>query len=228
MLEPRSQDVSGMLHEAGADAWARATGHPMVREIAAGSLPHETFRRYFEQNVLYLEDYARSISLIASKAPDRRALSTLSRFLGQIVEHEIPANLSFLERLGGDPAALGGVASLAPAAYDYTRHLLATCAQGDVVEGLTAVLPCQWSYGELAQPLMESTPQDPIYADWIRMFGNDAYGALVEETTALLDRLADPHDKARMATLFPIFERSTRYEVAFWDLAYHGPDTAHP
>jgi len=24
--------------------------HPMVREIAAGTLPHEVFRRYFEQN----------------------------------------------------------------------------------------------------------------------------------------------------------------------------------
>ena len=226
MLEP--QPASGMLHRAGARAWAMATGHPMVQGIADGSLPHETFRRYFEQNVLYLEDYARAISLIASKAPDREALTVLSLFLGQIVEHEIPANLSFLERLGGDPAALGGVASLNPAAYAYTRHLLAVSAQGDVAEGLAAVLPCQWSYGEIARPLVASAPADPIYADWIRMFGNDEYGALVDRTTALLDRLADPADEARMTSLFRIFERSTQYEVAFWDMAYGGPDPAHP
>ena len=224
MLETRSRHVSGMLHEAGASAWARATRHPMVRAIADGSLPHATFRGYFEQNVLYLEDYARAIALILSKAPDRDAITILARFLGQIVEREIPANLSFLERLGGDPAALGGAQSLRPAVYDYTRHLLAVSAQGDVAEGLTAVLPCQWSYGELARPLMASTPEDPIYADWIRMFGNDEYGALVDETTALLDRLADPDDEARLASLFAIFDRSTQYEVAFWDMAYGGPD----
>ena len=228
MLEPRSQPVSGMLHQAGARTWAKAIGHPMVQAIADGSLPHETFRRYFEQNVLYLQDYARAIALIASKVPDREALTILSRFLGQIVEHEIPANLSFLERLGGDPAAPGGAGSLKPAAYAYTRHLLAVSAQGDAAEGLAAVLPCQWSYGEIAGRLMASAPADPIYTDWIKMFGSEDYGALVEQSTALLDRLANPADEARMASLSRIFDRSTQYEVAFWDMAYSDPDPAHP
>jgi thiaminase len=51
MLETRSDRVSGVLHEAGADAWARATGHPMVRAIGDGSLPYPVFRGYFEQNI---------------------------------------------------------------------------------------------------------------------------------------------------------------------------------
>ena len=110
-----------------------------------------------------------------------------------------------------------------PDAYAYTRHLLATCAQGDCAAGLTAVLPCQWSYGELARPLMAHPPEDPIYADWISMFGNDEYDGLVEETTALLDRVADVDDAAQMAALTTIFERSTQYEVAFWDMAYGSP-----
>ena len=52
MSETRSSRVSACLHERGKPAWAAATTHPMVREIAAGTLPHGTFRRYFEQNVL--------------------------------------------------------------------------------------------------------------------------------------------------------------------------------
>jgi thiaminase/transcriptional activator TenA len=224
MLETRSRRVSLVLHEAGAKAWARATEHPMVREIGRGSLPHETFRGYFEQNVLYLEDYARAIGAILAKAPDRAAVSTLTRFLVQISEREIPANLLFLERLGGSPDDLAGAGSMRPVAYAYTRHLLAVAAQGDCAEGLTAVLPCQWSYGEIARPLMAARPSDPIYTDWISMFGNADYGALVDETTALLDRLADPDDDARMASLSAIFDRSTKYEVAFWDMAYGGPE----
>jgi thiaminase/transcriptional activator TenA len=212
-----------VLLEAGAGTWERAIGHPMVRAIGDGSLRHETFRGYFEQNVLYLFDYARAIALILAKAPDRDAITTLGRFLRQIVDHEIPANLRFLERLGGDPEALGGIGSMLPTTYAYTRHLLSVSSLGDCAEGLTAVLPCQWSYGELARPLMERAPEDPIYADWIGMFGNAEYEAIVAGSTALLDRLTDAGDAGRMAVLAKIFERSTGFEVAFWDMAYGGP-----
>ena len=225
MLETPSQRVSQVLHASGAGAWERATNHPMVRAIGDGSLPRAVFRGYFQQNILYLQDYARAIALIVAKAPDREALTTLSRFQSQIVEIEIPANLRFLEQLGGDVASLGDVGSMLPGAYGYTRHLLATCAQGDCADGLSAVLPCQWSYGELARDLITAhPPEDPIYAGWIGMFGSNEYAGLVAETTALLDRVADIGDHAQMARLMAIFDRSTQYEVGFWDMAYGSPD----
>jgi thiaminase/transcriptional activator TenA len=213
--------VSAALREAGRDAWAAAVNHPMVRAIAAGTLPHETFRRYFEQNVRYLEDYARAIALAAARAPDREALGVLSAFLRQIVATEIPANLAFLTRLGGTPAGLPGLAGLHPVTYAYTRHLLHVCASGSCAEGLAALLPCQWSYGEIAQPLMAAVPDDPVYADWIRMFGNAEYDALVAETTGLLDRLAGPAGPgaARWQRLSAVFGISVRYEGDFWDMA---------
>ena len=212
--------VASKLHEQGADAWAAAVHHPMVKGIADGSLPHETFHRYFMQNVLYLEEYARAIGIIVGKAPDRDSVTILTRFLSQIVETEIPSNLAFLARLGGDAETVAGLGVMLPVTYAYTRHLLSACALGDCADGLTAVLPCQWSYGELARPLTEDPPADPIYADWIALFGNDEYDALVAQTTALLDRMVDPTDERRMAALSRIFERSTRYETAFWDMAY--------
>ncbi len=216
------QGVSFTLRERGRPAWAAATSHQMVRQISAGTLPHETFRRYFEQNVLYLGDYARSIALIIAKAPDLAALDVLSRFLGQIVATEIPANIAFLRRLGGSAAA-PDQADMLPVNYAYTRHLLYCSAQGNCAEGLAAVLPCQWSYGELAGPLMGSLPADPVYADWISLFGNDDYAALVDETTGLLDRLADPGDDAGLRRLARVFDISARYEARFWDMAYGQP-----
>ena len=70
--------ASAVLRERGAADWAAADDHPMVAEIGAGSLPHETFRYYFEQNVLYLEDYARAIALIIGRAPDLAAVTVLT------------------------------------------------------------------------------------------------------------------------------------------------------
>jgi thiaminase/transcriptional activator TenA len=222
--------ASAALRAAGHAAWAAAVNHPMVRAIAAGTLPRETFRGYFEQNVRYLEDYARAIALTTAKAPDSAALDVLSRFLRQIVAAEIPANVAFLERLGGAAARLPGLGELHPVTYGYTRHLLYACGQGSCAEGLAALLPCQWSYGEIAQPLMAALPADPVYADWIRMFGHAEYDALVAETTGLLDRLADPvvgntvvgntADAGPWARLSVVFGISIRYEGEFWDMAY--------
>ena len=211
--------ASAALRAAGRDAWTAAVNHPMVAAIGDGSLPHRTFRAYFWQNVRYLEDYARAIALTASRAPDRAALDVLSRFLRQIVATEIPANLAFLARLGGSADDLPGPAGLHPVTYGYTRHLLHVCAVGDCAEGLAALLPCQWSYGEIARPLMAAPPDDPVYADWIAMFGNAGYDALVAETTGLLDRLADPADARQWPRLSEVFSISVRYEREFWDMA---------
>ncbi len=222
------RSISAMLHEAGADTWAAAIGHPMVREIAAGTLRHETFREYFRQNGLYLEAYARAIGLVIARAPDRSALDVLTRFEVRIVGTEIPANLAFLEKLGGDEETLTGRGRMHATTYGYTRHLLAVSSMQDCAAGLAALLPCQWSYGEIARPLMAARPTDPIYADWIALFGDDDYDALVGETTSVLDRLVDPEDAPRVAVLAEIFERSTAYERAFWDMAYRSGASGSP
>lgn len=218
----RSMGVSRALRERGKATWLAAVSHPMVRQIGDGTLPHPTFRRYFEQNVPYLMDYARAIGLILGKAPDIAAIDVLTRFLGQIAGTEIPANQAFLGRLGGAVDPGGDPAPMLPTTYAYTRHLLSVAAQGSCADGLAAVLPCQWSYGEFAGPLMASLPADPVYADWIRMFGVPGYGSLVDETTGLLDRLAATDDRT-MSRLTSIFDISTRYESQFWDMVYDAP-----
>src|SRR5260221_4952414 len=186
--------VSDCLRERGKSVWTAATSHPMVRQIGDGTLPHASFRRYFEQNILYLEDYARAIALITGKAPDLAAVGVLTRFLQQIVGTEIPANLAFLARLDGSPSATVSSVML-PDTYAYTRHLLYCAAQGSCAEGLTAVLPRPWGYGGLARPPMAALPADPGYADWVRMFGEAHYNTPVDETTRFLHRLADPPDE---------------------------------
>jgi thiaminase/transcriptional activator TenA len=192
----------------------------MVREIAAGTLPKERFRGYFEQNIAYLEEYARSLAHVAAASPDSAALEVLTELLSQIVATELPANRGFLERLGGDPGAVRGVATMEPTTYAYTRHLLAATALKDCACGLTAVLPCQWSYCEIGSSIGRSKPEDAIFRDWIGVFANAEYEALLERATGLLDRLGATADDAQVAEMTTIFDASTRYEIEFWDMAY--------
>lgn len=208
--------LASTLRSRGARTWSDAVEHPMVREIGEGSLPHETFRFYLAQNILYLEEYARAIGLGVALTSDSQSLGVMTRLLTQIVENEIPANADFLERAGGT-SLTGGSRAMTSLTYDYTRHLLFTCARGPLSHALTALLPCQWSYGEIATRLSSRVPDDPLYAQWIAMFANPAYDALVDASTSLLDRVA-PDDE--VDALADLFDRSVRYEAAFWQMAY--------
>jgi thiaminase/transcriptional activator TenA len=210
-----------ILHDACMPIWERAANNPMVRAIGDGSLPRETFRYYFEQNILYLREYSRATSLVVAKAPDEAAIDVLGQFLRGGAEWELPMNRNFLERLGGDPNSLTPY-QMNSANYGYTRHLLAAASMGDCVEGLTAILPCPCGYNEFAKSMVHDVPDDPIYAEWIRRFGEDDEGdELLRELTRLLDRLVDPAHQALMQRLVWIFQVSSRYEVMFWDAAYN-------
>ncbi|MCU1489415.1 MAG: thiaminase [Acidimicrobiaceae bacterium] len=212
--------IADRLRQQGRKLWAAAVDHPMVNAIGDGSLPQKVFRGYFVQNIAYLEDYTRALGATLSKAPDEAALAVVARAIEQIVHVELPKNRSFLERLGGDGRYVLSPGEVHPTTYAYGRHLLATAALGDCAAGLTAILPCQWSYGEIGEKLLASAPTDDIYADWIAVFSEPEYEELVNETTALLDRLADGDDPATFARLSQVFDASSRFEVAFWDMAY--------
>jgi thiaminase/transcriptional activator TenA len=205
---------SSRLKERGAAQWAAAIAHPMVAEIGAGTLPHETFRFYFGQNILYLGEYARAIAFAAAGTAERGAVSVLARFLVQIADVEIPANEAFLSRLGGAP---GGSAAMLPTTYAYTRHLLDATSRGGLAVALAALLPCQWSYGEIGRHLARSLPADPVYRDWIALFSGDGYDELVVASTRLLDESCTAGDQVATSDAF---DRSVRYEIAFWQMAY--------
>jgi thiaminase (transcriptional activator TenA) len=220
--DPAGVSLSATLKDLGRSTWDTAINHPMVAEIGAGILPYPTFRFYFEQNICYLEDYARAIALVIAAAPDRPAIDVLSRFLDQIVHTEIPANLDFLSRLGGTPH-VDPIVAMTPTAYAYTRHILQVSEHENAAAGLAAILPCQWSYGEIGLRLATHMPEDPIYADWVAMFSEPGYDHLVVASTDLLDRLTSSAGPTELAFLSTVFNRSTYYEVAFWDAAYRGP-----
>ena len=207
--------LSALLRERGAATWAAATSHPMVAEIGAGTLPHETFRFYFEQNIQYLHCYVQGIALAIVAAPDRASQATLARFLVQITDVEIPANLTFLTRLGGSPDRLP---AQLPTTRGYAGHLLAAAGSGSLPVALAALLPCQWSYGEIGQRLAAGgAPGDPVYADWIAMFSGDGYDDLVRASTGLLDSWTGVADQAAAEAAF---DTATGYELAFWEMAY--------
>ena len=76
--------------------WEGLHAHPFIRELAAGTLPPDTFRFYVEQNLQYLPEYARTIALGAAKAEDSETMGCFAADLANIIDSEIPENRELL------------------------------------------------------------------------------------------------------------------------------------
>ena len=210
--------------------WAGLHAHPFIRELAAGTLPPEKFRFYVEQNLQYLTEYARTIAIGATKAGDLETMRLFAADLANILDSEIPENRELLRRvveLGAEDR--GGSAGMAPATVAYTGFLVSTATEGGPLEIMAAIVPCTWSYGDIAAALIaEGLVHDhPVYAEWIRFFGQPAYGAVVATMRADFEAAARGASEADLRRLSELFTASTRLERGFWDMAYdlaHWPD----
>ena len=209
--------LSDLLRRDVEHIWIKIFNHPFVIQLYNGSLPLSKFRYYIIQDYNYLITMMRCFSLIAAKAdPSVSAkaleialadatteLENYKRLLGKL-------DLNFNDVINTEPA---------PTNLAYMNYLLATCALGTPLEGLVAVLPCFWSYLEIAEKLKDRLEANEvsIYREWCMTYLSSEYKDLVRDLRELIDTLWDGRNYDRYLKLFT---RSSKYEYMFWDMAY--------
>ena len=215
------ESPSAWLRDCSEPEWSALARQPFVRELAAGELAPARFRFYIEQNLQYLPQYARVMALGAAKSRDERELGIFAAALRQVLDVELPENRALLERVAelGAPEH-GGAREAAPANLAYTSWLLSVAFSGGPLEILAAVLPCTWSYGAIGRQLTPGAADHPVYAPWLRFFGDDEYAGVVERMRRDLDELAADSGAAELDRLAVIFKTGVRFEHGFWQMAY--------
>jgi thiaminase/transcriptional activator TenA len=207
-----------------ADIWDGLHAHPFLRGLADGTLPLENFRFFLEQDNLYLVDYARCLAMGAAKSRDETELRYFTVDLNQVIDAELPSNRALLARVIEMGAAdRGGALAMAPANVAYTSYLQALALRGGPMEIMAALLPCAWSYVEIAERLVaEGSSANEVYADWLAYFTLPASREMVASMRADFDRLAaaDGLGAARREELAGIFAMSSRLERGFWEMAF--------
>jgi thiaminase/transcriptional activator TenA len=183
---------------------------------------------------MYLTEYARCIAMGVVKSGGLDEMSSFSSELAVTLEREIPNN----EKLLGEVIEMGaedrgGSKAMAPANLAYTSYMTSLGLRGATLEVTAALLPCAWSYMEIAQELASEQNRHPIYGGWIGLYTSPDYVALVADMRNDFDarvKSEDPND-ARLGGLREIFANSSRLERGFWDMAYNleqWPDLTEP
>jgi thiaminase/transcriptional activator TenA len=220
---PAAPSTTAGLRDSVGPLWNALIEHPFPRGLADGTLPPERFRFYLAQNLLYLPDYARMLAMGATRSPDLRGLGEYTDALVNIVAVEIPQN----ERMHADAVVLAGEgpaseAVRAPATVAYTSWLLSIAATGDANDIAAALLPCAWSYGEIATGLIDGAVEHPAYRGWVEFFASPAYAAVVTTLRESFDRELAAMPEAARVRAADIFITGCRLERQFWDQGFAG------
>jgi thiaminase (transcriptional activator TenA) len=209
-----------------ADLWNDITGiyaaileHPFVTGLTDGTLAADAFAYYVVQDALYLRDYAKTLAIVAAKAPDTAGTEMFARHAAEIITVERLLHDSLMGDLGLDPAA-ADEEEPAPTTLAYTSYLLATALSCSYAEGVGVVLPCYWIYYEVGKELLQRGSPNAQYQQWIDTYADDQYGDVVRSVLDVADELGPSLGPAERARVARHFRTTSQYEWMFWDAGY--------
>jgi thiaminase (transcriptional activator TenA) len=200
--------------------WQAQHEHPFVRGLGDGTLDPATFGFWMRQDYLFLVDYARMLAAGVVRAPDLAAMMTFARLVHEILGREMELHRSYAEEFGITTADLEH-ATKAPVTQGYTDFLVRVSTTGSYPEMLGALLPCMWGYSEVATVLANrGLPADDRYRRWINVYADPEFAELAEWCRDATDRACAELSREHAAQVEGIFITSSRYELAFWEMAW--------
>ncbi len=205
------------------DIWAAYNEHPFVLGIQDGTLDQNKFRYYIIQDYLYLEEYAKVFALGIAKARSPETMKLFSKYVTLLTEGEMDIHRGYMgrftvsrEELTATPRSLDNLS--------YTSYMLRVAYEAGEPEILAAILSCAYSYEVIAKKILKRNPsatEHPFYGNWIQGYTAPQYS---EANTLLLDtlnRLTERYDEEQLRHLTDIFVACSRYELAFWGMAWN-------
>ncbi len=192
--------------------------HPFNQELADGSLSREKFAYYIEQDTLYLRDFARSLAVIASKAPLKFVKDFLSFSDGALIAEQEVVHSFFRHTFN-----LQETGKLTPATLSYTSYLLQVSSIAPVEIAIASVLPCFWVYKIVGQSIAQNTDmesQNP-YQKWIETYSGKEFSDSVERAISIFDKVALSASNKIRGFMLDAFYKSTVLEWHFWNDSYN-------
>ncbi|MDR3251891.1 MAG: thiaminase II [Tannerella sp.] len=189
---------------------------PFIKEIIDGTLDKKKFVFYIQQDSLYLADYAKIMTGLATRVTD---LEHVDAFLGftkdcLYVENELHQTLFAQYGVTDKPRRT-------PTCLLYTSYLLSQFLSP--VEVMAAsFLPCFWVYKAVGDYIhANQTADNNPYQAWIDTYGGEEFTASVNKAINICDTLAAAATEQRRNEMTEAFVTACRMEWMFWDSAYN-------
>ena len=92
--------LDGTVVGGAAGTYAAILEHPFLAGLTDGRLDPDAFAHYLVQDVYYLHDFARALTVVGSKAPTHAGVGMFARHAASTAEVELALHESLLPELG--------------------------------------------------------------------------------------------------------------------------------
>lgn len=220
MASIETATLSAHLRAVADPVWQAQHDHPFVRGIGDGTLDPARFQHWLRQDYRYLIDYARLFAAAVLRALDLATMTRCAELQHGILATEMDLHRAYAAGFGISAAELEGEVK-SPTCQGYTDFLLRVATTGDFTELLAALLPCMWGYAEVGQRLAAAgSPEGNPYATWIAMYAGEEFAELARWCRELVDDFGEGLPDPAIRRMEVAFLTSSRYELAFWEMAW--------
>ena len=199
--------------------FAAILAHPFLTGLTDGTLDSDVFAQYVAQDVHYLRDYARALSIVAAKAPTLADTAMFARHAADVFDVELALHSALLPELGLDATAIDAGAGNAHHARLHQlppRHRLRRQLRRRA--GRRTALLLDLRRGRREPDRRGSA--DRRYQRWIDSYGGEEFAKTVADVLKLTDRTGPTLSQPEKAVATAHFVTTARYEWMFFDAAY--------
>lgn len=189
---------------------------PFIQGLIDGTLDREKFIFYIQQDALYLGEYGKVLTGLASKLSRPEHIEAFIHFAGDSIAVEKALHASFVSKISttSKPAP-------SPGCLLYTSFLLRQLANAPVEVIAAAVLPCFRIYKEVGDYILEhQTMGGNPYQKWIDTYGGEEFEQSVKTAISICDELADRCTPEQQQAMTDAYVMCSRMEWIFWDSAW--------
>jgi thiaminase/transcriptional activator TenA len=198
--------------------WDTMLTHRFLLETRDGTIPDERFAVWMRQDYLFVEAAVPFIAALLPRAP-RRHWEPLA---GVITALEKELQL-FEERA----AAVGVDLRGAPPSlinHGYIQFLMATAYRASYAEAYTVLYTAEKAYHDSWKVVQAGISTDSKWYPFVENWAGEAFAQYVAYLEAELDQLAAETGPAERERMAQYFELTTKYEIAFWEMAATGEE----
>lgn len=188
--------------------------HPFNQELILGTLNPKKFNYYIEQDYLFLQSFAKSLTLIASRFyNDKESIIFI-----KLAESTIAArqNIVFPFLNAGE-----NYKNLSISCFAYTNYLLQISAIQPVELAVAAILPCYWIYYEVGRYILQHTNLSNPFSKWISTYSREKFNKHLLEITKIFNEFALNSTNETQQKMYNEFYKSSVLEWHLWNDAYN-------
>ncbi len=196
--------------------WDRMLAHRFLRETRDGTISDQRFAVWMRQDYLFVEAAIPFIAALIPKAPRRHWESlagVISALFDELKLFEERARTVGVDLRGAPPAFTN---------HAYIQFLMATAAHASYAEAYTVLYTAEKAYLDSWSAVKAGISPQSKWYPFVENWAGERFAQYVKYLEEELNRLAEEAGPAERERMARFFELTTKYEIAFWEMAATG------